>query len=354
MKCPVCSHVYPDTLSRCSRCGRVTPDAPPANETRSTLIEFPATRQARTSLPDWRVELNEKVRAIKARRSMEALVDEAASLRQAALAPPTPVPAPPPPEPTPEPSNPIVAAALDRVRRASENAARATRQSTSQGAAAQAATAHARVAVPLREHAPRVIPLPPVVATPEPLHVAEPAVAATPARDAALFDPAELLDGIDDDLDLIDFESERREVLALGPAPTAANASLPLRAVASLVDLAVYSVVSIPFVATTYAIDGDFGRPAIVVMLASTLALLGIFYLFSMFALCGRTIGMMLSRTHVVGPDGGPPPPRAIFLRVVGTILSLVPVGLGFAWALFNADRCGWHDLISGTRVVED
>src|SRR3982750_820979 len=111
MKCPVCSHVYPDTLSRCSRCGRVAPEAAPAPAAKSTLIEFPATRQSRTSLPDWRVELNEKVRAIKARRSMEALVDEATSLRQTALAPPRVVEPPPDDETPAEPANPIVAAA---------------------------------------------------------------------------------------------------------------------------------------------------------------------------------------------------------------------------------------------------
>src|SRR5262245_23788093 len=140
MKCPVCSHVYPDTLSRCSRCGRVASDAATVQpEAKSTLIEFPSTRQ-RASLPDWRVELNEKVRAIKARRSMEALVDEATSLRQASLLPRAVVPIPPPPDPEPEPehANPIVAAALDRVRRASESAARAARQPARAAAAAAA------------------------------------------------------------------------------------------------------------------------------------------------------------------------------------------------------------------------
>ena len=32
----------------------------------------------------------------------------------------------------------------------------------------------------------------------------------------------------------------------------------------------------------------------------------------------------------------------------------VAPLGLGFAWALFHRERCGWHDLLSGTRVIED
>lgn len=350
MKCPVCSHVYPDTLSRCSRCGRVAPETSQPSTPKSTLIEFPLSRQAQTSLPDWRLELNEKVRARKARRTMEALVDEAASLRQA-VAPPKPVEPVPDPEPPAEPANPIVAAALDRVRRASENAARATHQVARPSAAA---TAAATAPVTLREHPTHLVPLPALVAAPEPRLVPDRPTLPATRRETELFDPAELLAGLDDDIGLLDLGETRLVALPGATLDEPRRASLALRAVASVVDLAVFCIVSVPFVATTYAIDGDFSKPAVLALLGSTLVLLAIFYLFSMFALCGRTIGMMFSRTHVVDVDGDTPSPRDIFLRVVGVLVSALPVGLGFAWAIFNAERCSWHDLLSGTRVVED
>ena len=347
MKCPVCSHVYPDTLSRCSRCGRVTPDPTQQQAAKSTLIEFPTSRQTKTSLPDWRVELNEKVRAIKARRSMEALTAEGVSQRHAVHTPdPADEPELEPPAPE-EPSNPIVAAALNRVRRASEQAALATRQGS-----AHAATARATVPVapiPLIDHAPRVIPLPAAVER-ESVALAE----SHPVRhESTLFDPAELLDGLDDDLDLLGLDSGAHEPLALSPAPSL-RAPVALRIVAALVDVAVFCLVAFPFVATTYAIDGDFTRPSVALLLSSTLVLLAAFYLVSMLAIAGRTVGMMFGKLHVVDFEGGAPTSRDILLRVAGYFVAAIPLGLGFVWALFNSERCGWHDLISGTRVVED
>lgn len=347
MKCPVCSHVYPDTLSRCSRCGRVTPDHTQQQAAKSTLIEFPTSRPTRASLPDWRVELNEKVRAIKARRNMEALTAEGVSHRQMSPAPDEPAdPEPAPPAPD-EPSNPIVAAALNRVRRASEQAALATRQGSSQTATARVAVPVAPI--PIADHAPRVIPLPAAV---ERESVAY-AQALGAHADAGLFDPAELLEGLDEDLDLLGLESGYHDPLALPPAPVL-RAPIALRIVAGLVDVAVFCVVAFPFVATTYAIDGDFTRPSVALLLGSTLVLLAAFYLVSMLSLAGRTVGMMFGKLHVVDFEGGAPTPRDVLLRVAGYFVAALPVGLGFIWALFNSERCGWHDLLSGTRVVED
>ena len=347
MKCPVCSYVYPDSLSRCSRCGRVAPETQAESPAKSTLIEFPATR--RSSLPEWRLELNEKVRARKARRSMEALVDEATSSRQ-----PPPVSTPvlaPEPEPEPEPSNPILVKALNRLKAAAASAAEAPRPSAS-GAATAAARAPVREPAVLFERSPRIAPVasaPPA----QPFARIEP-IQAPSVRQAELFDPAELLEGLDEDLDSLELAELPKQPLGLGAAPIAPNASLALRGVAALVDLALFCVVSVPFVATTYSIDGDFARPSVVVLLSTTLVLLAVFYLVSMFSLCGRTVGMMFSRTHVVDRDGGRPDSRALFLRVVGALASIASLGVGFGWALLRSDRCGWQDLLSGTRVVED
>jgi uncharacterized RDD family membrane protein YckC len=73
MKCQGCGHDYPNTISRCPRC-RVSGKRG-SKSSDSRLIEFPRKARAvsqaepaETSLPAWRVELNERVRAIKAKR----------------------------------------------------------------------------------------------------------------------------------------------------------------------------------------------------------------------------------------------------------------------------------------------
>ena len=126
MKCQNCGHDYPSTLTRCTVCGQLT-----ARRTRtfsdSRLIEFP--RQVRVSsdsntaasnVPAWRLEVTERVRQAKAKRTTTTVNPEhapvnvqtrsdtgqlAQSLAQAC---------------SPRDNNPIVEAALTRVRRAKQ------------------------------------------------------------------------------------------------------------------------------------------------------------------------------------------------------------------------------------------
>jgi uncharacterized RDD family membrane protein YckC len=45
-------------------------------------------------------------------------------------------------------------------------------------------------------------------------------------------------------------------------------------------------------------------------------------------------------------------PTRAQLRRRLGAIaLSLLPVGLGFAWSVFDEDHLSWHDRISQTYL---
>src|SRR4029078_10969686 len=75
MKCQGCGHEYPSTFPRCSRCGELTPRRT-LRSSPSRLIEFPQKSRievekesSESLLPSWRKELNEKVRAVRARKS---------------------------------------------------------------------------------------------------------------------------------------------------------------------------------------------------------------------------------------------------------------------------------------------
>jgi len=66
----------------------------------------------------------------------------------------------------------------------------------------------------------------------------------------------------------------------------------------------------------------------------------------------GQTLGMRAWRIRVVGQDGTPLSwPRAV-LRFAAGVLALLPLGLGLWWGLFDAQRRGWHDRLTNTRVV--
>jgi uncharacterized RDD family membrane protein YckC len=66
----------------------------------------------------------------------------------------------------------------------------------------------------------------------------------------------------------------------------------------------------------------------------------------------GATIGMRPWRLRVLAADGQPAPVRTLCLRYVVATLSLLAVGLGFIWALFDGERRCWHDIAAGTRFV--
>ena len=66
----------------------------------------------------------------------------------------------------------------------------------------------------------------------------------------------------------------------------------------------------------------------------------------------GATIGMRPWRLKVLAADGRPAMVGALCLRYIVATLSLLVVGLGFVWALFDGERRCWHDIASGTRFV--
>jgi uncharacterized RDD family membrane protein YckC len=83
------------------------------------------------------------------------------------------------------------------------------------------------------------------------------------------------------------------------------------------------------------------------------LTMLLIAYLFFTGYWCrhGRTLGMQSWRLMVETPDGKRPGIKAATLRFFAAIVSWLPLGLGFWWALWDKDHLAWHDRWSGTRL---
>jgi len=66
----------------------------------------------------------------------------------------------------------------------------------------------------------------------------------------------------------------------------------------------------------------------------------------------GQTIGMRAWRLRVVDEGGNKLGwPRAA-LRFVVACVSLLVLGVGFVWCLFDRRKRGWHDLAAGSVLV--
>jgi uncharacterized RDD family membrane protein YckC len=78
---------------------------------------------------------------------------------------------------------------------------------------------------------------------------------------------------------------------------------------------------------------------------------LGCFYLVFFWSLAGQTPGMDFFGIRL-GPAGYRLSLRQSLKRLVGIVLSVIPLGLGFLGVLLDERRRGWHDRLSGVDVV--
>lgn len=68
----------------------------------------------------------------------------------------------------------------------------------------------------------------------------------------------------------------------------------------------------------------------------------------------GKTLGKIFMGIRVESSQGEGLSVGVSFLRLVGYLLSAVPVGAGFLWAVLDRDHATWHDKLAGSRVVYD
>lgn len=92
------------------------------------------------------------------------------------------------------------------------------------------------------------------------------------------------------------------------------------------------------------------GKPA---LLAAGAVLGGLFVLYQylFFRFTDGTPGMRYAKIALCTFDDENPTRKAMRRRIPFLLLSAVPLGLGFGWAWFDADRLGWHDRI--TRMYQ-
>ena len=90
--------------------------------------------------------------------------------------------------------------------------------------------------------------------------------------------------------------------------------------------------------------------------LGSVVALVvaGLLYQMLFSTLASGTPGMKYARISLCTFDGLIPTRAQRCRRLGALLLSLLPVGLGVVWTIFDEDRLSWHDRLSGTYLRKD
>ena len=84
------------------------------------------------------------------------------------------------------------------------------------------------------------------------------------------------------------------------------------------------------------------------------LGLLWSMYFIGFTAICGQTPGKRIMGLRVVNESGAPADWSSTSVRfLIGYPVSMLPLGLGFYWALVDKNNQAWHDKIAGTLVIE-
>jgi uncharacterized RDD family membrane protein YckC len=135
-------------------------------------------------------------------------------------------------------------------------------------------------------------------------------------------------------------------------------AGIATRAIALAVDAAVAIVLfmsAVGIVALVASLVGGL-RPAWLVgaLLASGWMLTVGIYFVLFWSAAGQTPGMRLLHLRVRRPDGDKPSIGRALVRVVGLVLAIVPLFVGFLPVLFTERRRGLPDFLAGTVVVYD
>lgn len=79
-----------------------------------------------------------------------------------------------------------------------------------------------------------------------------------------------------------------------------------------------------------------------------------VFFQYSVFFLAtsGQTVGMMITDLRITGIAGSRPSIGQLFARCFGFLVSLLVLGAGLLWSLFDRKNRCFHDRLSDTSVV--
>jgi uncharacterized RDD family membrane protein YckC len=127
------------------------------------------------------------------------------------------------------------------------------------------------------------------------------------------------------------------------------------RIAGSLIDFLVAAFASSPFAAIIELTNGNWSDWRVIASMSGIVLVVMFLYLTASTALAGRTWGMSLVSLRAVDADTGlPPTTKQSVGRAILYVVSLIALGLGIIYALFDAEGRAVHDHLSGTAVIRE
>jgi uncharacterized RDD family membrane protein YckC len=132
--------------------------------------------------------------------------------------------------------------------------------------------------------------------------------------------------------------------IPLHPAP------FGLRVMAALVDSAlVGGLLVVAALVASESLDTSPSMKSMELIAALAMFVLGALYQIFFFSLAQSTPGMRYAGIRLSTFDDEMPTRAQLRRRLCALLLSLLPMGLGLVWAIFDEDHLSWHDRISRT-----
>ena len=202
-----------------------------------------------------------------------------------------------------------------------------------------------------------------VRSTPDPVDPVSRMESTTDVAEERVIDP-KTLEFAPDELDgEADLEIAREAPLPDVSAPSAEPfiglglASPGERVLSGFIDMAFVALIQLTlFYLTTHLVAQRLSAlpTSALVAMGVVGAVLGAGYFLFFWSLSGQTLGKLLTGGRVVdaGGGGGALGASRAALRLLGAVLSALPLGAGFLGLWTDAERRGWHDRLAGTKVV--
>jgi uncharacterized RDD family membrane protein YckC len=378
MRCSSCGALYKRRSTECFECGAVeinesvpASEKPQPNRTAiipekappkprqkvrskpsSSLIEFPSLNKS--SIPQWRKELGERVREVQERRTREAAVEPGNAVRDSDE---TPTKTTGPLELLPQaevpPINPLVAAALRRIERAHVSSQFGNNAVAMAVAFEEQPEFGEDMSHMANEANPAAISQPEQSAQSERLHklaVVPPSAGGIGDTSGVIRKPKRLIAG--------DLNDPALNYLDSIPTPKVEkrgyrSAAIPYRMLSAIVDLIVICLLSSPLVALVKLTELNWQDLRVLTFAVGMAILVGFLFLTISIALTGRTLGMRLFSLRVVDNRTGLiPTGRQSAGRAAIYLLSLAFAGIALIYTFFDDQRNTAHDRFTRTAVI--
>lgn len=154
---------------------------------------------------------------------------------------------------------------------------------------------------------------------------------------------------------LIEESRERPVERQLGIDMPLQSVDLDQRILAAAIDTAIVLVAAVGFVAIFYRFSDV--RPALSFAAgfsAGLIALLWMGYQYLLIVYSSTTPGLRAMRLKLQRFDGRVPDRRIRRWRVLGSFLSAITLGMGYAWLFLDEDRLCWHERVTKTYLARE